>query len=71
MSKKKIAKKQSKEKPKAKSKKQRQLELEKCAIEISGMQTDVKSFIEKFKADVAKKKKYYLSFAQKLRKKKE
>ena len=42
----------------------------KDALEISQTVTDVKSFIKKFKADVKKRRKGYLSFAQKLRKKK-
>lgn len=42
----------------------------KDVLEISQTATDVKSFIKRFKADVKKRRKGYLSFAQKLRKKK-
>ncbi len=39
-------------------------------IEVSHMQSDVKTFIENFKSDVANKRKAYQSYAQKLSKKK-
>ena len=40
------------------------------AIEVSQMQSDVKSFIEKFKSDVARKREEYQSHAKKFLKKK-
>lgn len=40
------------------------------AIKISKTQSDAQSFLEKFKADVARKIKEYQEYAQELRKKK-
>jgi len=39
-------------------------------VEVSQTRSDVKSFIKKFKSDVARKKRAYKSFAQRLHKKK-
>lgn len=61
--------KKKKQKIKAKPKKQKRSESERCAVEIGGMQTDVKTFIKKFREDISKKRKGYQSFAQKLGKK--
>ncbi|MEW5896479.1 MAG: hypothetical protein AB1668_02200 [Nanoarchaeota archaeon] len=55
---------------KEKPKKRKQTDSEKAVLEIIGMRTDVKTFLKKFKEDVTKKRKGYLSFAQKFRKKK-
>ncbi len=43
---------------------------ESWAVEITQSQSDVKSFLEKFKADVARKTKEYQQYAQESQKKK-
>ena len=51
-------------------KKQKKEKVEDFRIEVSLMQSDVKTFIEKFKSDVGKKRKDYQLYAQTFRKKK-
>lgn len=60
-------------KKKQKIKKRKQSEEDekvKDVLEILQTATDVKSFIEKFKADVKKRRESYQSFAEKFRRKK-
>lgn len=71
MAKKKQKVKKTKKKKKEKPKKQKQTEIEKVALELCGIQTDVKTFLKKFKEDVSKKRKDYQAFARKVQKKKE
>lgn len=60
----------AKKKPYKKEKEQKKAKIEGYTAEISQTRSDVKSFIEKFKSDVDKKKREYQSYARKLKKKK-
>ncbi len=53
-----------------KTKKKKKEQKTKGKIELSRTVSDVRTFIDKFRSDVEKKKKEYQSYAQKLRKKK-
>jgi len=57
-------------KKKQKGNEQKKSKAEEYMVEVSQTVSDVKSFIDKFKSDVKKKRRGYQSYAQKLRKKK-
>jgi len=62
--------KMAKKKQKQKGKEQKKSKAEEYMVKVSRTVSDVKSFIDKFKSDVKKKRRGYQSYAQKLRKKK-
>lgn len=59
-----------KQKRKKRSEKGENKKMEDWAIEITQTRSDIKSFLEKFKADVARKSKEYQEYAQQSSKKK-